>query len=107
MRAALYLFAAILCSGCATTIAARDMQSMWIGKPADAFFTAHDAPQTTHNLDNGGRVYIWETAAVVGSHERLRCSADIVTDPRGIITSITPREDTIGKWRLSRCAEIF
>ncbi len=103
------LVALSVLSGCGTTGIANDAaRDRWIGQPSDAFFVKHGAPKRQLTLNNGGKVYAWETVAMPsGTQIQIACSADIVTDPRGIITEIRLQEDTIGLWNTSRCTEVF
>ena len=100
--------AAITVACGSTQQAAETVRSSWTGKPADEFFVKHGPPKRTHTLANGGKVYLWETVAMPsGTSKQIACTADIVTDPKGLITSIKLQEDTIGHWNLSRCSEVF
>ncbi len=107
MSKALSLVTAVsvaLCA-CGTQMAARSLQSSWLGKPADAFFVRNGAPKEDHKLDAGGSVYTWESTSTEAG--RMFCTVNIVTNSNGVITKIRPKEDSVGFWRLSHCAEIF
>lgn len=84
------------------------MRAGWVGKPADAFFAQHGAAEEDQRLSDGRHVYIWKTSTMAGAGRiRVWCSADILASAAGIITDIRPREDSIGRWNTSRCAEVF
>ncbi len=56
---ALVLVAGLL-AGCKTTEeAARSMRSDWVGRSTDSFFSAYGPPETSFDLDSGGRVFTW------------------------------------------------
>jgi hypothetical protein len=51
---------AIGASSCTTTEQASSaVQSRWIGRPADDFFTQHGPPQSDYTLANGNVIYTW------------------------------------------------
>jgi hypothetical protein len=96
-------------TGCGTTQQAGEaMKTSWVGRKADDFFVKHGAAQREQQLSDGRRVYVWQTSANASmGGPRVSCSADIVASAAGVIVEIRPREDSIGLWNSSRCAEIF
>lgn len=109
MRRLLAALIALPLAGCGSTEqAAQSMRTGWIGKRSDEFFARHGAAQREQRLNDGRRVYIWQTVAnAPGGGPQVWCSADIVTSPAGVIVEIRPRTDSLGLWNASRCTEIF
>lgn len=102
-------FLAFSLAACGSTDhAVRTANARWIGQPVDSFFARNGPPKRDHSMAGGGKVYFWETVAMPsGTRTKITCSADIVSDPKGMITDIRLKEDSIGHWNTSRCTEIF
>lgn len=50
----------LLAASCTTTSeTASKLSSSWVGKPADAFFSAYGPPRSSFPLQNGGAIYTW------------------------------------------------
>jgi hypothetical protein len=121
-------------AACTTTEDANQGLSMrYQGSSADNFFLAHGPPVSQYRLNSGKRLYIWSenpsvyrtpgtsnttvnvigntafatTRTTPGSTIVVQCQVKIQTSSKGIIEKIQAHGDTIGKWELSRCAEIF
>lgn len=102
--------AVLLCcalTGCASTgTAVGAASSQWLGKNADEFFVAKGAPAGKHQLANGDNLYRWQSgtdAIMLGTS----CELQILASPSNVIKQITALNDTLGVWRVSRCAELF
>ena len=46
-------------------------QAVWIGKPADVFFSTYGPPRSSYALDGGGKVFTWR-----GGEKRVKLSRD-------------------------------
>ena len=106
----------------------------YIGQNMDAFVMANGAPQSSYQLNNGGKVYRWSSGVrsiplpsttnvnvhdngygnytgnaitTGGGSLNMRCELQITTDASDTITNITCTADTMGKWQFSRCAEVI
>ncbi len=60
---------------------------------------------TSFSVGPGGGMATSST--VGGGSIAIGCTVQIAADARGMITEIRPTRDTIGRWQVSRCAEIF
>ena len=101
-----FMMGGFVLAGCTTDQAADSMKNRWVGKKADDFFATYGAASREQRLGDGRRVYSWRSSTIVfGTY--VSCEADVVANPNGIISSIRPREDTVGAWNLSRCSEVF
>ena len=96
-------------TACSTTRSARrDMESRWVGRSADDFFFANGVARSKQGLANGGTIYIWDKATRTSSGSKPTfCIAVISTDASGKIKRIQPNADAVGKWKISRCSELF
>lgn len=112
------------CSPAATLKADRMLAEAYIGKPADQFFLRFGPPSSDYVLDSGDRMYLWAENATVyrGAGKQtfsssapvvtsggivVQCEVRIVADRGGVIRQILAQNDTVGKWQLSRCHELF
>lgn len=54
------LLAAVTIAGCKTTQeAAKAANQGWVGQPADTFFMQFGPPESSYDMDGGGRIYSW------------------------------------------------
>lgn len=100
---------ALSLAGCGSTQQATvSAQNLWTGRPADQFFAKNGPPKRQYTMASGAKVYSWETLSLspLGTQQMV-CTADILSDPRGLITEIRMQEDSIGLWNTSRCTEVF
>lgn len=99
-----------LLAGCVTDQATDQLQSQWLGKPFDQFVLKHGAPKGSAKLADGRTVYDWEDrydgTTITGAQVHVGCAARIVV-ARGAIESIEATKDTLGRFTVSRCAEVL
>lgn len=97
-----------LLSACGTqTTANRIIQSHYIGKHTDSFFTDHGPARQSQDLASGDKVYIWSSGIDSYSGISVECRVKIQADENHSITGISVQGDSVGKWEWSRCHEIF
>ncbi len=129
------LFIALVVSGCVTTTEQADsvLQSSWIGRNADQFFSQHGLPAGHYTTSTGGRIYEWsdqrsstlpgyaqttvtptygglfvtQTNYTPASTVTIACKVSIEADNKNVIRAIRATRDTLGRWQSSRCYEIF
>ena len=118
------LICAVVLGGCVTTAdIAAEVESTWIGRPAEQLFLHAGPPIASFDLSSGGAIYTWssgqdfrfdtETGMVAGSPgvapgfvvvpEVRECRARITTDRNGRIVSIQYEPDST----LSLCFSAF
>lgn len=113
-----------------TSEVAQATRSQWIGKHADEFFRQHGAPVSEFPTADGGKLYRWTgghgqtylpssaSGNVSGSGQvsltvdspatiNYQCALQIDAGPDRTIRNMQIMGDTIGRWRLSRCSEVF
>ena len=116
------------CSAAQTQMANDTMAAQYVGQPADEFFLRYGPPSSKHQLDSGDTIYLWAenatvynanggvfggrqslstSAPAVSSGTVVQCEVRIVASRSGTIRQILAQNDTIGKWQLSRCHELF
>lgn len=60
MKIVAAVFGLAVLVGCTTTEDAnKAIQSQWIGRPSDQFFSQYGMPLSSFTLDNGGTIYRW------------------------------------------------
>lgn len=114
------------CSAAQTIKANKLMATQYVGQTADAFFPKFGPPNSQHTLDSGDTMYLWSenptvygggyggygqslgkgSVATIGGTV-VQCEVRIVAGKDGMIRQILSQNDTIGKWQLSRCNELF
>ena len=133
MRRVLLLGVLLFLTGCsaAQTMKANEiMAAQYVGRPADAFFLKFGPPTEKYVMDSGDTMYLWAEDATIYSTGggimsssqsvsrtsvvqagagtiAVQCEVRIVASPDGKIRQIIAQNDTIGKWQLSRCNELF
>lgn len=84
----------ILVSGCTTL---KEVMTSWEGSSADDLLSAWGAPDSTIQLDNGGKVLTWTTFEGGGDYPIKTCRKSFTVNSEGIIE----------KWSYSGCGEIL
>lgn len=124
----------LLVAGCTTTQMAQNyLDSNYVGKNMDEFVLKYGPPFGKFQLNNGDVLYSWSsevknyampaTTTVSGTNMNgyvnatattwgggsvsVYCKVNLVVGPDGVIKSLKPTADTIGKWTTSRCGEFF
>lgn len=110
------------------------IRGVYIGRNADAFFSSNGPPISRYRLTDGTVLYTWSSGqmnipvpattvttgqvdstgsftavsdTVGGGFMHLECRLRITADSQNRIQDITIESDTLGKWHLSRCRELF
>jgi hypothetical protein len=123
-----------LCACTTAEQAISSVQSKYVGRPVDEFFIAKGPPQSAYKLNNGDTIYTWVggireyhlptttdvqlrqtktgnisgTATTYGGRDvTIGCTLELHTNANGVVRSARIADDTIGRWQLSRCAEIL
>ncbi len=123
----------LILSSCSTQSVLNRIAPVYVGQPADRFFTKHGPPYRTFPLSNGDVLYNWSSGNIVynipaqtyatttttpwgydttathhqASKVNVVCNAQLLVDSSGKIANIIITDDTIGRWTLSRCYEVF
>jgi hypothetical protein len=129
----LILIITLIISGCTTSQDAINIIApKYIGQKADMFFSVNGPPYGQYVMDNGAKIYKWDsgvqnvsmptttsfdayttpigmsgTATTSGGSITVDCQLEIHTDPKNTIQSFRVLRDTIGMWETSRCHEFF
>jgi len=134
MKAMVGTLLILLLSGCTTTNQAMlRVNNSFAGKNIDEFVLQHGVPYKKHQLNSGDFIYVWNSGVISyqmpattnlsgtvspygytgtattygGGALNVFCEVQIHTAQDGMIRSIQAVRDTIGKWTLSRCSELF
>lgn len=101
----LLIVAVIFLSGCVTSkeIIKQNIHEKFVGTPVKDFFLIHGPPHFVFDVDEKTKMYKWSADGT--RMPAIRCDADITT-VEGQIVQIKIM-DSIGRWRLSRCDEVF
>jgi hypothetical protein len=86
------LVAILFFTGCTTQ---REIMSSWEGSSADRLLAKWGAPDSSIQLDNGGRVLTWTSFGGGGNQPIQTCRQSFTVNSRGIIT----------EWSYSGCQE--
>lgn len=127
---ALVALVAILAVGC-TTSPGYGVKSRYHGVPVDLFFLEWGAPVSSHELQDGGTVYLWyanrDSGYIPGHTDteligntawyrgyKLRnftplseCGVRIVTNPDGTIRDVLLHKSSKGWWTSLKCSQVF
>jgi hypothetical protein len=87
------LVAILFFTGCTTL---KESMSSWEGSSADELLAKWGAPDSSIQLDNGGRVLTWTTFWGGGNQPIQTCRKSFTVNSFGIIT----------KWSYSGCQEL-
>ena len=110
MRKALILvFMLFLLTGCVTSTetVVSDVYKRWLGMPVNNFFLNYGSPHSTFEVDEKTKMYKWTGGFTrsAGGQIQLSCEGEITAvDGRIVGIRLT---DSIGRWRMSRCDEVF
>lgn len=91
------MLAAMAVAGCKTTHeAAKAVSQDWVGRSADSFFTTYGPPESSYDLDEGGRIYRWRggdaTSYQPGGFQTQRSVApSFAGAPPRVVTTTTYR----------------
>ena len=123
-----------LCACTTPQQAILSVQNKYVGRPVDEFFVAKGPPQSEYKLNNGDTVYTWvggirhyhiptttdvrlrqtysgnirgTATTYEGGDVTIGCTVELHTNANGVVRSARIANDTIGRWQLSRCAEIL
>jgi len=93
------LIIVVLCSlvfvgGCTTL---ENVMSSWVGEKSDNLLASWGAPDSTIQLDNGGKVLTWTTLEGGGEYPLRTCRKSFTVNSSGIIES----------WSYSDCDEFL
>ena len=101
----LLVFFVIFLGGCVTSkeTIKQNVHEKFVGTPVKDFFLKHGAPHFVFDVDEKTKMYKWSAGGT--RMPAIRCDADI-TAINGQIVQIKLM-DSIGRWRLSRCDEVF
>lgn len=121
---------AIFLVGCTTTNQANQaLSARFQGKDADSFFVTYGPPSSTYKLNSGGTLYTWQENARIynmpgtvnttfignqaqstitpGARIQVQCTIKLQVASSGKIEKIDVLNDSIGRWQMSRCNEVF
>jgi len=126
--------AALLLAACTTTQMAQDyLNHSYVGKNMDEFVMKYGPPYGKYQMNNGDVLYSWSsevknyglpaTTTITGTSVNgvyngtavtsgggsvsVFCKVQLQVGADGVIKSLKPTADTIGKWTTSRCGEFF
>lgn len=135
MKNSILIIAIAALVGCASTEQiGGDINTLWQHQHVDTFFQQYGPPATQYKMAGDGTIFTWQSNVLgytMPSHTTFNanvssygtvtgnafetgggsitvfCKLQLTASDDGLIKQVKIQRDTMGKWRLSRCSEIF